>query len=81
MPAYGNVVDDINRLNDDWVVELALKSTPNFFLPTILLEIFWAKMSNLLIHKVLETLNSFKIFFGLFLHWRITVIQKSGDEI
>jgi hypothetical protein len=40
MPAYGNVVDDINRLNDDWVVELALKSTPNFFLPTILLEIF-----------------------------------------
>jgi hypothetical protein len=43
-------------LNDDWIVELALKTAPNFFLPNILLSSFWAKMSILLIHKVLETL-------------------------
>jgi hypothetical protein len=40
MPAYGNVVDDIYRLNDDWIVELALKTAPNFFLPNILLSSF-----------------------------------------
>jgi hypothetical protein len=65
MPAYGNVVDDIYRLNDDWIVELTLKTAPNFFLPNILLSSFWAKMSILLIDKILETLNSFEIFFGV----------------
>jgi hypothetical protein len=43
MPAYGNVVDDIYGLNDDWIVELALKTAPNFFLLNIYYQAFELK--------------------------------------